>query len=278
LLAALLALWSDAAAAPDAPGRPDAHAALRLLGNDRLSSLQTHLITVANDRVYKRAMRYQAWALSDVLALLPDVADRALRDDAAITFIASDGYRATEPLLALWNQRRRGYLAFRDVRAGGERWKSIRVGKSQTTPAPYYLVWTGADDPSLPWPYQLVAMEVAPISEIFADALPGDPAARPGFEVFRANCMSCHSVNLTGGSVGPELNVPRNVTEYWVPGELAPYIRNAGAYRFRSHMPAFDSLTDEQIADVVRYLRALKAEKVCRSPADCERFARSAKK
>ena len=197
-------------------------ATLSLVGSERLSALETHRVTIGKDPAYKREMHYEAWSLSDVLALLPDVEARARRDDTAITFVASDGYRATGPLRAIWNARRRGFVAFRDVEADARKWKPLRAGKSRITPAPFYLVWTGARDPALPWPYQLVRIELAPLGEVFAQAFPRDPAARPGFDVFRANCMSCHSVNLAGGSVGPELNVPRNVTEYWVPEELLP--------------------------------------------------------
>jgi mono/diheme cytochrome c family protein len=269
-LVALLAIGAIRAAVAEEP------ATLALLGNARLASLPTHVVTVASDPAYKRSMRYQAWALSDVLALLPGIEERTRRHDAAITFVAADGYRATGSLVVIWKERRRGYLAFRDMDAGKRRWRSIRAGKAEVTPAPYYLVWTGPKNPSLPWPYQVVRIELLPLADSSGRALPANPAARAGFEVFRANCLSCHSVNLIGGSVGPELNVPRNVTEYWVPAELAPYVRNAGAYHFRARMPAFDSLSDEQIAAVVGYLSAMKEEKVCDSVAACERFAREA--
>jgi mono/diheme cytochrome c family protein len=252
-------------------------ATLSLSGSERLSTLETHRVTIAYDPAYQREVRYEAWSLSDVLELFPDVEARARRDDMAITFVASDGYRATEPLRPIWEARKRGYVAFRDLSAGARKWKPFRVGKFRITPAPFYLVWTGARDPALPWPYQLVRIELAPLGEAFAQAFPKDPAARRGFEVFRRNCMSCHSVNLAGGSVGPELNVPRNVTEYWIAEELAPYVRNAGAYHFRARMPAFESLTEQQIADVVRYLRTMKDEKVCSSAAECEQLARTRK-
>src|SRR5256885_6124117 len=102
---------------------------------------------------------------------------------------------------------------------------------------------------------------MSPLADVSGRAAPKDPAALPGFEVFRANCLSCHSVNLAGGSVGPELNVPRNVSEYWVAAELAPYVRNAGAFHFRARMPAFESLSERQISDLVRYLQTMKEEK-----------------
>jgi len=252
-------------------------ATLTLPGNERLSNLQIHRVIVPADPAFQREMRYQAWSLADVLSLLPAVESLAGGDETAISFVAADGYRATAPLRSVWEARKRGYVAFRDLGAGARKWKAFRAGKSRITPAPFYLVWTGAKDPSLPWPYQLVRIELAPLGEAFARAFPRNPAARPGFEVFRANCMSCHSLNLAGGSVGPELNVPRNVTEYWIAGELAPYVRNASAFHFRARMPAFESLTERQIADVVRYLRAMKDEKVCSSTAACEELVRARK-
>jgi len=251
--------------------------ALNLTGDARLASLPTHRVTVAADPAYGREMRYRGWSLADVLSLLPDIEKLASDQQTAITFVASDGYRASEPLRPVWEARRRGYIAFRDLEAGPRKWMPFRTGKSMVTPAPFYLVWSGARDPSLPWPYALVRIEVSTLADAFGRAAPKDPAALPGFEVFRANCLSCHSVNLAGGTVGPELNVPRNVTEYWIPAELAPYVRNASAFHFRARMPAFESLSERQIADVVSYLRRMKDEKVCTSIAACEALARARK-
>src|SRR5207248_1533793 len=145
---------------------------LSLVGDQRLSSLERHLVTVARDPAYQRGMRYEAWSLADVLALLPEARVQALRDDVAITFVASDGYRAIRDLSAIWKARQRGYIAFRDLQAGARKWKPIRAGKSVVTPAPFYLVWTGAKDPDLPWPYQLVGIELATLDRVFAHAFP----------------------------------------------------------------------------------------------------------
>jgi len=252
-------------------------AALNLTGDDRLASLQAHPVTVRSDPAYAREMRYEGWSLPDVLSLVPGIETLASDERTAITFVASDGYRASEPLRPVWEARRRGYVAFRDLDAGPGKWTPFRAGKSTVTPAPFYLVWSGRADRSLPWPYALVRIEISTLADVFGRAAPKDRAALPGFEVFRANCMSCHSVNLAGGSVGPELNVPRNVTEYWIPAELPPYVRNAGAFHFRARMPAFDSLSERQIADVVAYLRRMKDEKVCTSIAACEDLLRARK-
>jgi mono/diheme cytochrome c family protein len=252
-------------------------AALNLTADRRLGSLETHRVAVGADPAYARDMRYEGWSLADVLSLLPGVEKLATDPQTAITFVASDGYRASQPLRPVWEARRRGTIAFRDLDAGARKWKRFRAGKSEVTPAPFYLVWSGGKDPSLPWPYGLIRIELSPLEDVFGRAAPKDPAALPGFEVFRANCLSCHSVNLSGGSVGPELNVPRNVTEYWIAAELQPYVRNAGAFHFRARMPAFESLSERQISDVVLYLRTMKDEKVCTSTAACEELARAGK-
>src|SRR5256885_13833387 len=103
-------------------------AALNLTGDRRLASLATHRMVVGADPAYGREMRYQSWSLADVLSLLPDVERLASDPQMAITFVASDGYRASEPLRPIWEARRRGYVAFRDLDAGPGKWKPFRAG------------------------------------------------------------------------------------------------------------------------------------------------------
>ncbi len=68
-----------------------------------------------------------------------------------------------------------------------------------------------------------------------------------------AGCTHCHGVNAQGGEVGPSLlNVGRRLK----PVEISRQIHDGGAV-----MPAFrDSLNDDQIAQLVAYLRTLHAK------------------
>src|SRR5690606_1712145 len=130
-------------------------------------------------------------------------------------------------------------------------WEPFRQGKEAITPAPYYLVWPGVDpsDPSYKWPYQLVSIELQPFETRYGAAVPkgaagGDDRARRGFLLFKEDCMGCHSVNLVGGHLAPELNVPKNVTEYWRKDDIRALVRNAASFRARSKMPAFPLLAE----------------------------------
>lgn len=74
--------------------------------------------------------------------------------------------------------------------------------------------------------------------------LTGDPTA--GEAIYADNCASCHGVDASGGS-GP--NLLGEVEE----GEATDIILNG-----EGDMPAFaDSLSDQDIADVIAYLQDL---------------------
>lgn len=63
---------------------------------------------------------------------------------------------------------------------------------------------------------------------------------------------------MTCSAARPELNVPRNLVEYWGTDDLAPFIRIARDYHARSKMPGFaDWLTDAEIGNARRSLTAV---------------------
>jgi mono/diheme cytochrome c family protein len=95
---------------------------------------------------------------------------------------------------------------------------------------------------------------------------PRDPARR-GFDVFVRNCSVCHTVNLGGdASVGPDLNVPYNPTEYIRPDALRRLIRDPQSLRRwpQARMPAFPSrvISDRELTDLLAYLRHMADRRV----------------
>ena len=77
-------------------------------------------------------------------------------------------------------------------------------------------------------------------------------AEQAGAVLFRdKGCAHCHGAGGTGGKKGPDLNGLRK-NKLWTPAKITDQILNGG-----QKMPSFsDSLTDEQVAQLIAYLRA----------------------
>lgn len=210
----------------------------------------------------KKNKRYEAFPLRGLLqALYGDEWTKPEWSDAV--FIAVDGYQAVGPLEKL--NEKGGYLAFRDLdRPRG--WEP--VGAQNADPGPFFVVWTqNGQDPEheYPWPWQVVALDLVRFSTRYPDTLPkgakeGSPAAR-GFTLFKARCFRCHSVNGQGGKVGPELNIPKSVTEYRSKKMVQEFIRRPSDYRV-THMPDHRDLSARDLDDLYEYLRLKSRQKV----------------
>ena len=229
---------------------------------------QLHLDSVVvEDPVYNKKKRYAGYWLSDILAL----ADVHSGPDSVWTFLAIDGYRASIAVSDILRFGVKAFVAIADLDKE-EGWEKIQQGKEWVSPGPYYLVWqTPLEDAvpnvKLPWPYQVIEISVHKIDETQQKLFPASndksESVRRGYKVFQQNCVSCHSLNLEGGLVGPELNVPKNILEYQDRKFLKEFIDSPSSFMARSRMPDFSStLTPRDLDDVLDYLSWMGKHKV----------------
>jgi len=166
---------------------------------------------------YGRPMTLRAVPLPCVL-LAGYCGDRAslVREDFSL--IALDGY--TRPSAGSLLVADEAYLAFADasLSAPGSPPRFEPITRRPLDPAPFYLVWSGegrGDTHRYPWPFQLATIDRVPFERRHphtapAGAAPNSPAWR-GDQLFRAECVKCHSINGEGGKVGPELRVQAHI-------------------------------------------------------------------
>lgn len=220
---------------------------------------------VVNDPVYKKVKRYEGFWLEDVLRL----SGIGFTGDSTLVFSSLDGYQAR--LNDISEPDAKPLVAIRDLdNASG--WEFLINGKQRLTPGPFYLVWqvkakTNTLAMKLPWPYQISKIEVRGSEEAQRRLLPIGTAVRSdvsrGFSLFTKSCITCHSVNLEGGVLGPELNVPKNITEYRDWPYLVEFIKDPSSFRAKSKMPSFkNTLTDVEIDQVLNYLWWMRDHKV----------------
>lgn len=256
--------------APQAQGHtvapePQAHTPLHVIRGDgtsadytaeALTGIAPEERVEAFDPYYDRVKRWRAVPLAPVLHAALG-ADANVGTELILT--ATDGY--TVPISAARLLEPGAYIAFAD--ADGP-WQPI--GPKSADPAPFYIVWSGPDqqDPeTYPRPWSLASITVAAFEDVFPRVVPPPDSAaevEQGFAVWRAQCLRCHAINQQGGKVGPELNIPRNVTEYRDDAFLRSWIRDPSSYR-PTVMPSFTALSDTDLDAVLAYLRAMRGAK-----------------
>lgn len=233
---------------------------LRLGGKSRASFTLTELkakLEPKKIRIYSRFSKkdknYEAFKLQDILNLGYGNAWKGA-DYSDVAFIAVDGYEAVGGLSKLAEDG--AYLAFRDLdRASG--WEP--VGDRKADPGPFFLVWAGKDqgtDHAYPWPWQIAAVNLIRFEDQYPAVVPVGAAANSpvsrGFTVFRGRCLRCHSMNLEGGKIGPDLNAPQSITAYRSKKMIKEFIRHPSKYR-HTQMPDHPDLSDRDLEDLYSY-------------------------
>jgi mono/diheme cytochrome c family protein len=214
-----------------------------------------------DDPYYETRRQYRACPLAAVLAAGFGAPVERL-DGEDVLFRALDGYVKPSTLARVGEDG--GFVALQELpRASG----FSPMGRRGLDPGPFYVVWTKPgqrDTHRYPWPYQLAAIELASIRTKFPhtvpDGLAPGAAGWRGYEIFRTECVACHSVNGEGGTVGPDLNVPRSIVEYRPVDQVKAYIRNPATFRY-GNMPSHEHLSSADLDALVAYFHAMKDRK-----------------
>jgi len=239
-------------------GRTTTYAPASLLGMPAAAS-----ITVPNDVAYKRDMSFRAVPAARLLA--------GAGPDDTLRFVASDGFVATMPAALLLS--RGGAVPYIAVEPPDAPWPALKP-EGGPSAGPFYLVWLNPQQSRITpeqWPYQIARIEdVLPLVKrypMLAPAASAHETVRRGYAVFEKNCSVCHTLNLGGdATIGPDLNVPYNPTEYMRVDALRRLIRDPQTLRRwpAAKMPAFEPklLSDRDLTDLLAYLRHMADRKI----------------
>ncbi len=242
---------------------------------DRANNTTKLDVAVESGKVHAEAVTvYEPYELRDVTfrgvpaqAVLDSAYGEKWRKSEVISLVALDGYTTTVPVSRLLAHK--AWFAF----ARTDRTDFVldkKVPKAETVAiAPVYLVWDSVHDAAIRaegdygWPYQLASVRLTTFAQAFPGLAPpehGTSEAAEGFALFTRYCATCHSLDGHGGKVGPELNAPHNVTEYWQPQWLHQWIDNPQSIRKGTAMPGMPAQVPQRqkaIAAVIAYLKAM---------------------
>jgi mono/diheme cytochrome c family protein len=216
-------------------------------------------ITTSRDVAYRTSRTYRAVALAklfDGVTIPPDAVVEAAAQDGFVTQLPRDLIYANDGIV--------GYMA---IEVADKPWPPI-PGKDKSAGA-FYIVWVGhqaSTVPTMNWPYQVVSLSVQDAPARRWPSLAVDPTlpalhpARDGQISFVNKCFTCHTMNGAGSaSVGPDLNLPMNPTEYFTDTGLRALIRDPRSVRVwpEQRMPNFAELdlSDEELGLILAYLR-----------------------
>jgi len=219
------------------------------------------VVTIANDPVYHKKKKF---FVVNASVLINNEIDLKKIDpkNTNIVFECSDGYKPEMPLELFLNAN--PYLAYHDADAPkGSNWEAIVKDGNEMNAAPFYIVYTSISekDSRYKWPYNLVNIYLEPLNKSTVELFPlKNRKLESGYTLFKNHCITCHAINGIGGTMGPELNDPKSVTEYWKEKELVDYIVNPEAFRNKVKMPTL-GISKQQSQQIVDYLKYMSENK-----------------
>jgi mono/diheme cytochrome c family protein len=223
-----------------------------------LSRRDIQTISVADSVYQQRFTRFKAIPVANLFTGL------TIPDLAVVQCNGEDGFSVTLEKTRLFSTdpgASKAYLAIEDPKSP---WPDL-LGKT-TSAGPFYLVWTNPRASAIgreEWPFKIASFAIlSNPRSVFPRIYPAEDAAQNvqnGLKSFLKNCFACHKMNGEGGgSIGPDLNLPMNPTQYFEAKALASYIRDPASVRtwpgmgMRGFSEA--AIPDAELADLIAYL------------------------
>lgn len=277
LILAILIAFSGGVYAADTPTlilRKNNHTVKRLNVSEIMQSKRGIVSVTVDNPTDSKIHTYEGMSLT---VLLEQVFGNDWKAFDAVKFTTLDGYQPVIPTASIIANF--GVISTREKEHQG--FSELRRKNGETVdPGPFFLVWENIKDPGakedswLSWPWQITSIELTSFAREFPNSAPPDHSgnlAQKGFLDFRQHCIKCHTINGDGGNVGPELNYPVNVTEYWKDEWLTRFIADPQSVRANSKMIPFYRDVDNRekiIASIVAYLKVMKDKKISNSVQD----------
>jgi mono/diheme cytochrome c family protein len=231
--------------------------ARQLSVHELIERVKVHELSVLSPAYGNRKKTYIGFYFEDLLAY----AQTKLSDYGEVQFHCRDGY------VSHWSPSQVPVELFVAIGEKGnpDRWEALTEGKTTYSPDPFYVITRDVKDAKrFSWAHQLVKVRFVSktaVSLAYPKNAEKKLSVMDGYSMFQRHCQSCHTVNLDGGEIGPELNIPKNITEYRDRSYLRTFIENPSAYRAKSRMPAFDHLGPKVIDQILGYLQYMKRHK-----------------
>jgi mono/diheme cytochrome c family protein len=225
----------------------------------------------AKSPLYKKSKTYEGYYLK----FLFELKNIDITKLDVIIFEAKDGFKITIPLSFI--DKYNPFLAIRDTSlSAGKNWEEVRDGGRVIDGGPYYLMWDVHNNkiPENYWAFGITKISFSTFKEAFGASVPSknkNNRVMNGFQIYQSSCSGCHSINLVGGSLGLEMNVPKNFTEYLSKEFILSYSKSPASYRANAKMPAQNLLSNDEINSVITYLEAMKLNKICNSEEQCQK-------
>ena len=242
---------------------------IKVFNVNEIKSDKSGIVTVVVDNpTDSNVHTYEGISLT---ALLDQVFGDGWKKFDALKFTTQDGYQPIIPTSSIITN----YALIATAEKGKPGFNKLkRVNGETVDPGPFFLVWENIKnksqkvDPWLSWPWQITGIELTSFVIEFPHSAPPNSATtatQRGFLAFRQHCINCHSINGDGGNVGPELNYPVNVTEYWNEDWLTRFIADPQSIRLNSkRIPFYRDVDNREaiIASIIAYLKVMANKKI----------------